>query len=176
MHARTPAGDPSSPTGPIHLGETAAKDRPASPSERQQRGTQSAAIELSVLAAGGYRWSGKDIDGPGDHGTTQPRRHAGSDPNPSRTRPKLRLVGQAVRALTWCFVVLGQVLFWLLQGERDRGAEKVEGLPLGGGGLGEHRHGDGGAGEPGLVAGQGGQVGEQAAEAAVGAACGIALV
>ena len=107
-------------------------------------------------------------------GLTATKRSAASPAWP--VRPKLRLVRQAVPALTWCFVVLGQVLFWLLQGERDRGAEKVEGLPLGAGGLGEHRHGDGGAGEPGLVAGQGGQVGEQAAEAAVGAACGIALV
>ena len=61
-------------------------------------------------------------------------------------------------------------MFWLLQGERDRGAEKVEGLPLGAGGLGEHRHGGRGAGEPDLVAGQGGQVLDQAAEAVVGAA------
>ena len=66
-------------------------------------------------------------------------------------------------------------MFWLLQGERDGDAEEVEGLPLVGGGLGEHRHGDGGAGEADLVAGQGGQVLEQAAEAAVGAACRVVL-
>jgi hypothetical protein len=47
-------------------------------------------------------------------------------------------------------------LFWLLQGERDRGADEVEGLALGAGGLGEHRHGGLGAGELNLVAGQGG--------------------
>ena len=34
--------------------------------------------------------------------------------------------------------------------------------------LGEHRHGDAGAGEPDLVAGQGGQVPEQRAEAGSG--------
>src|SRR5580704_14460991 len=62
----------------------------------------------------------------------------------------------------------GRVAFWLLQGQRDRGAEELEGLPLGRGRLGEHRDGDLGAGVPDLVAGQGGQVLEQAAEAAVG--------
>jgi hypothetical protein len=60
------------------------------------------------------------------------------------------------------------MVFWLLQGQRDRGAEEVEGLPLGAGRLGEHRHGELGAGEPDLVAGQGGQMVQQAAEAAVG--------
>ena len=59
-------------------------------------------------------------------------------------------------------------MFWLLQGQRDRGAEQVEGVALGAGGLGEHRDGGLGAGEADLVAGQGGQVLEQAAEAAVG--------
>jgi hypothetical protein len=34
------------------------------------------------------------------------------------------------------------VAFWLLQGERDRGVEKLEGLPLDAGRLGEHRDGD----------------------------------
>ena len=66
-------------------------------------------------------------------------------------------------------------MFWLLQGQRDRGADEVEGFPLGAGRLGEHRHGDGSAGEPDLVAGQGGEVLEQAAEAAVGTAGCIAL-
>ncbi len=47
----------------------------------------------------------------------------------------------------------------------DGDAEQVEGLALGAGGLGEHRHVGGGAGEPDLVAGEGGQVLEQAAEA-----------
>ena len=68
------------------------------------------------------------------------------------------------------------MLFWLLAGERDRNADQVEGFALGAGGLGEHV-GDGvGAGEPDLVAGQGGQVLEQAAEAAVGPAGRIVLV
>ena len=58
--------------------------------------------------------------------------------------------------------------FWLLQGERDRDAEEAEGFALGAGRLGEHRHLGAGAGEPDLVAGQGGQVLQQAAEAAVG--------
>jgi hypothetical protein len=46
------------------------------------------------------------------------------------------------------------VVFWLLQGQRDRGAEEAEGLALGAGRLGEHRHGELGAGEPDLIAGQ----------------------
>jgi hypothetical protein len=66
-------------------------------------------------------------------------------------------------------------LFWLLQGERDRDADQVEGVALNAGRLGEHRHGGLGAGEADLVAGQGGQVLEQAAEAAVGAAGRIVL-
>src|SRR5580704_5108741 len=60
------------------------------------------------------------------------------------------------------------MVLWLLQGERDRGIDELEGLPLGAGRLGEHRDGGGGAGEADLVAGQGGQVVQQAAEAAVG--------
>ena len=60
------------------------------------------------------------------------------------------------------------MVFWLLQGQRDRDADELEGLPLGGGRFGEHRDGDIGAGVPDLVAGQGGQVLQQAAEAAVG--------
>ncbi len=67
------------------------------------------------------------------------------------------------------------MVFWLLQGERDRGAEEVEGLPLGAGRLGEHRHGGVGPGEPDLVAGQGGQVVQQAAEAPVGPIGRVAL-
>ena len=66
------------------------------------------------------------------------------------------------------FYWAGRVVFWLLQGERDGGADELQGLPLGAGRLGEHRDGDLGAGEPDLVAGQGGQVLQQAAEAAVG--------
>ncbi len=57
---------------------------------------------------------------------------------------------------------------WLLQGERDGDADEAEGLALFAGGLGEYRDGRGGAGEADLVAGQGSEVGEQAAEAAVG--------
>jgi len=70
----------------------------------------------------------------------------------------------------------GLVVFWLLQGERDRGAEEVEGFPLGAGRLGEHRHGGLGAGEPDLVTGQGGQVLDQAAEAVIGLAGLVILV
>jgi hypothetical protein len=43
------------------------------------------------------------------------------------------------------------MVFWLLQGERDRGADEVEGFPLGAGRLGEHRDGDPGVGEADLV-------------------------
>ena len=64
----------------------------------------------------------------------------------------------------------GGWLFWLPYGERDRDADELEGFPLGAGWLGQHRHGSAGAGEPDLVAGQGGQVLDQAAEAVVGAA------
>jgi hypothetical protein len=46
------------------------------------------------------------------------------------------------------------VVLWLRQGERDRDAEEIEGLPLGAGRLGEHGDGGGGAGEADLVAGQ----------------------
>jgi hypothetical protein len=84
------------------------------------------------------------------------------------TNPTLRPVGQQVLVLTWCFARAGWVVFWLLQGERDLGAKEAECFPLGAGGLGEHRHGGAGAGEPDLVAGQGGQVLQQVAEAAVG--------
>ena len=68
------------------------------------------------------------------------------------------------------------VSFWLLQNERDGDADQVEGFALGAGGLGEHGHGGPGAGKPDLVAGQGGQVLDQAAEAAVGAAGRVVLV
>ena len=66
------------------------------------------------------------------------------------------------------FYWAGRVVFWLLQDERDGGADELEGLPLGAGRLGEDRDGDLGAGEPDLVAGQGGQVLQQGAEAAAG--------
>jgi hypothetical protein len=84
--------------------------------------------------------------------------------------PKLRLVGQGIVVLAWGFARLAWVVFWLLQGERDRDADEVERLALGAGWLGEHGHGGGRTSEADLVAGQGGQVGQQAAEAAVGAA------
>jgi hypothetical protein len=72
-----------------------------------------------------------------------------------RTSPKLRPIRQAISGLSWSFIGFGRVAFWLLQGERDRGAEELEGLPLDAGRLGEHRDGDVGAGVPDLVAGQG---------------------
>ena len=55
-------------------------------------------------------------------------------------------------------------MFWLLQGERD-GLVEFEGPSLGGGGLREHGHGGVGSGEADVVAGQGGEVVEQSAEA-----------
>jgi hypothetical protein len=58
-------------------------------------------------------------------------------------------------------------LFWLRQGQRDGRADQLEGVPLGGCGLGEHGDLGASAGEADLVAGQGGQVLEQAAEAAI---------
>ena len=64
------------------------------------------------------------------------------------------------------FCRLGSCVFWLLQGERDGGADELEGLPLGGGGFGEHGHGGLGAGEADLVAGHRGEVVEQALVAA----------
>ena len=83
-------------------------------------------------------------------------------------RPKLRPIRQAIPGLSWSFFRCGRVGFWLLQGEQDRSAEKLEGLPLDAGRFGEHRDGDLGAGVPDLVAGQRGQVLQQAAETAVG--------
>ncbi len=65
------------------------------------------------------------------------------------------------------FYRVGRVAFWLLQGQRDCGAEEGERLALDTGRLGEHRDGDLGAGVPDLVAGQRGQVLDQAAEAVV---------
>jgi hypothetical protein len=54
--------------------------------------------------------------------------------------------------------------------------DQVEGLALGAGRLGEHRDLDGAAGEADLVEGQGGQVPDQAADAAVRTADWIMLV
>jgi hypothetical protein len=59
---------------------------------------------------------------------------------------------------TWCFCRAGWVVFWLRPGQRDDGAYEGEGLALGAGRLGEHRHGDLDSGELDLVAGQGGRV------------------
>src|SRR6476660_2112263 len=68
--------------------------------------------------------------------------------------------------LNWGFVGLVGRRFWLRGGQGDWGADEVEGAALVGGGFGEH--GDVGVGVvvADLVAGQGGQVIEQAAEAA----------
>src|SRR5260370_24828797 len=77
--------------------------------------------------------------------------------------------------LTCGLAVVKGAVFWLLQGGRDGGADELEGLALGAGRLGEHRDGGGCAVEADLVAGQGGQVGEQAAEAAVAAAVLVVL-
>ena len=66
-------------------------------------------------------------------------------------------------------------MFWLLQGERDGCADEVECLALGAGWPGQHGQGCGGAGEADLVAGEGAQVGQEAAEAAVGAAVFVML-
>ena len=59
-------------------------------------------------------------------------------------------------------------MFSLLQRVRERCLDELEGLPLDAGRLGQHWHGDFGVGEADLVAGQGGQVVRQAAEAMVG--------
>lgn len=78
-------------------------------------------------------------------------------------------------------VELGIRRFWwwsfcLLEGQGDRDADQIEGLALVTGGFGKHGYGGVGAGVAELVAGQGDQVVEQATEAAVGVAEGIALV
>jgi hypothetical protein len=91
-------------------------------------------------------------------------------------KPKLRPIRQAISGLSWAFTGFGRMAFWLLQGERNRGAEEAERLALGAGRFGEHRDGDLGAGVADLVAGQGGQVLEQAAEAVVGLPGRIVLV
>src|SRR5208282_5286674 len=63
-------------------------------------------------------------------------------------------------------------VFWLLEGEGDGRVEELECLALGVGGLGEDGHGGVGAGEAGLVAGEGGQVCEQSL-VAVGGQAGV---
>src|SRR5262249_57460726 len=71
--------------------------------------------------------------------------------------------------------VCGGLVLWLVEGERDGCADEVEGLALGAGRLGQHRDGLAGAGEADLVTGQGGQVVQEPAEAAVGAAVFVVL-
>src|SRR6478736_312282 len=80
--------------------------------------------------------------------------------------PKLRCGGWVDSWLNWGFVGLVGRRFWLRGGQGDWGADEVEGAALVGGGFGEH--GDVGVGVvvADLVAGQGGQVIEQAAAAA----------
>src|SRR5258708_600130 len=78
-------------------------------------------------------------------------------------------------ALTCGFTAGLGCVSWLRQRERDRGTDQAEGRPLGGGGLGEHRDLGAGGAEADLVAGQRGQVGEQAAEAVVGGAILVVL-
>src|SRR6476620_3776606 len=99
--------------------------------------------------------------------TAKPRRSA--DPTrrtSSPLSPKLRCGGWVDSWLNWGFVGLVGRRFWLRGGQGDWGADEVEGAALVGGGFGEH--GDVGVGVvvADLVAGQGGQVSEQAAEAA----------
>ena len=74
--------------------------------------------------------------------------------------------------LSWGFV-FGAGFWCLREGERYRGAEEVEGAPLVWGWGGELV--DGLAGDADGVAGQGGQVVEQAAEAAQGLVAGSGL-
>src|SRR5690348_14398284 len=62
------------------------------------------------------------------------------------------------------FLVAGGWWFWLREGDRDGGGEQFEGAALGGGGFGELV--EFGAVDVDAVAGEGGQVGEQAAEGA----------
>src|SRR4051812_35178804 len=62
-------------------------------------------------------------------------------------------------------------VWWLREGERDVRRDEVEGSALGGGGCGEDV--DMAAGEDGGVAGEGGEVVEQVAEAAHGVVVGV---
>ena len=117
-------------------------------------------------------WRGVDVE-------VTPEAAAGAEAVAGTTDRQLRRVtansaGDSWSDLVFCWI--GRVAFWLLQGERDRSADELEGLPLGAGRLGEHRDGDLGAGVPDLVAGQGGQVLQQAAEAAVGLPGRVVLV
>ena len=78
--------------------------------------------------------------------------------------------------MTCGFAARGGCVFWLRQGERDGGADEVERFALGAGWLGQHGHYCAGAGEADLVAGQGAQVVQEAAEASVGPAVLVVLV
>src|SRR5579863_10313907 len=122
---------------------------------------KSRSIRMARRTAGGCLYAGRR--GPGGRiiGEVAPAVRR----SPS---PKLRPVWRVIPGLSCGFSGLAGWLWWLLQAEGDRGADQVEGLALGAGGLGEHRDLRGGAGEADLVAGQGGQVLDQAAEAVVG--------
>ena len=90
--------------------------------------------------------------------------------------PKLRPVWNAFPGLTWGFCRTGRICsgYFKVSGTGTPIRWKASRWALVG--LGERRDGDLGAGVPDLVAGQGGQVLDQPAEAAVGAACRVALV
>src|SRR6476620_3053127 len=100
-------------------------------------------------------------------GDGPPKRAESRGPLPcGPVSPKLRCGGWVDSWLNGGFVGLVGRRFWLRGGQGDWGADEVEGAALVGGGFGEH--GDVGVGVvvADLVAGQGGQVIEQAAEAA----------
>src|ERR1700677_5199757 len=102
--------------------------------------------------AGYHRTTGT----PGRYGPRPGRGAANGFATTGPARPKLRPIRWAVSGPELGFYRTGWMVFWLLQGERDRGVDELEGLSLGAGRLGEHRDGGGGAGEADLVAGQGG--------------------
>ena len=76
--------------------------------------------------------------------------------------PKLRAYDAVNPLLSRGFALWGFVVC-LLEGEWDGGVEELEGAALGVGGDGEGGHDGAGVGVAQVVAGQGGQVGEQAA-------------
>src|SRR5271166_449235 len=83
-----------------------------------------------------------------------------------RSKPKLRRPGCVDPWLTRGFAGLVGWWFWLRGGQGYRGANEFESAALVGGGFGEGGHLGVGAVVADLVAGEGGQVIEQAAEAA----------
>src|SRR5271166_1194075 len=127
-----------------------------------------------------------------DHRRDQPRRHRGAgdadrsgaraegqdrgvdpggrEPAPS---PKLRRPGCVDSWLTRGFAGLVGWWFWLRGGQGYRGANEFESAALVGGGFGEGGHLGVGAVVADLVAGEGGQVIEQAAEAAQRVSVGV---